>query len=807
LDKTSGLVSNRFGDLLREHRLRLGFSQEHLAERAGISLEAVSSLERGTRKSPYRSTIQSLVIALELGEVAATELEEAAAQAHARFSSSSRGSKVANNLFVPLSSFIGREKDVAKIRQALSGQRLVTIVGAAGIGKTRVALRLASDLLSTDLEGVWFVDLSALREGELIPAAILSALSVAESRNRPALETLIGHLKSRRRVLLILDNCEHVIHGAGLVSNAILQQCPTVTILATSREILGLAGERIVRLSTLSDGDSLALFAERASDADSRFMLTEELVPTIMEICRRLDGIALAIELAAARTNVLSPLALAQVLDERLLILTRGARTAPPRHRTLRAMLDWSYDLLEPKEQRAFRRLAVFVGGFTLELATALCSYDEPIGENQMIDLLGSFVDKSLVQYETRDDTTRYRLLESTRQYAQEKLRDHRELEHSVRAHGVAMLDHVALFSPLNFISDVAWKTQAQPEIENWRAALHWAFGSGGDVFIGQRLVAAMNDLWFSQATEAWRWVQRALEACSDATPIWLRARLELAQVIISYPLGRAQTTETLLATERAQHLFEEARDPLGVAMAQVFLGERLVHKGEIAEAERLLNVALTAAREFGAQRLVAMATRYLGMARGFAGDLDTARQLLRASIAMYSEAGAISGGRAIAGLNLAEFEFRAGDAETALRLALASIESDRNDHRDFSVCVITNNAAAYAIALDRFDHAREYTAESIALAAAGGFDLQFAWAAQHLAALAAFDEKNFREAARILGFVDLRLVELERQRTYTEQQEYARLVEALNTELGPDVDALLHEGAGWSASMIHTSR
>jgi predicted ATPase/DNA-binding XRE family transcriptional regulator len=791
--------STLFGELLREHRLRRGFSQEYLAEKAGISLEAVSSLERGTRRAPYRNTLALLVAALELNPVESVAFDEAASQARARVRTGTTGARAANNLPAQFSSFVGREGDVAEVRDLIAEHRLVSVVGAAGIGKTRLALRVATQLLESAFDGVWFVDLASLRDPKLIPGAILSALNVSESSERPPLDTLVAYLKTKQRVLVILDNCEHLIHGAALAAEAILQSCHRVTILATTREVLGIAGENVVRLPTLSMPDAISLFVERAKETDSHFVADASLQSSIAQICLRLDGIALAIELAAARMNILSPLALAETLNERFLALTGGKRTAPPRHRTLRAMLDWSYELLDDREQRVLRKLSVFVGGFTPERATALFANDDPIAEHEMLEVLSSLVDKSLIQYESRCEATRYRLLESTRQYAKEKLRERGELDDTARAHALAMLALVERFTPLNFVSDYAWKTQAQPEIENWRAAMVWAFGRGGDRLIGQRLAGAITDIWFAHATEGSRWVRYALETCDGDTPLLVRAKLELAQVIMSYPLGRAQTDATFAAAQRALQLYQRAGDPLGVAAAQIFIGERFAFKADLPEAERLLGAALAVAKAGNARRLVAMATRYLGLARGFAGDIDAARQLIGSAVAMYKADGATSGGDAIQGINLAEFEFRVGNADVAFRLASESVATFREYNLAFGLCGVLSNLSAYAIALERFDDARDYAREAIDLAMHGSFDVHFAWCVQHLGSAAALQRRDYRRAAKAFGFVNARLLEFERERGFTEEQEYDRVLALLRNELGGELDALMNEGALWS--------
>jgi predicted ATPase/DNA-binding XRE family transcriptional regulator len=808
LDQRRRSGSTQFGDLLRGHRLRRGISQEVLAELAGVSLEAVGSLERGTRRAPHRDTVALLIVALDLTKPEAAEFEMAAARGRGRISGGASRPQAANNLSAQLSSFVGREREVREVRQLVHDHRLVTVIGAGGIGKTRLALRVAEEFLEAAFEGVWFVDFASLNEAERVPTAILSALNMPESPSRTPLDSLITYLKSRR-ILLIFDNCEHLIQGTAIAAKAILYQCPAVVILATSREVLGVDGERVVRLPTLPEREAVALFLDRARNADSRFEFTELLEPTIVEICRRLDGIALAIELAAARVATVSPAALERKLNERFLILTGGKRTSPSRHRTLRAMLDWSYDLLDEREQRVLRNLSVFVGGFTLELATTLSAHDEPNADLAVLDVVSSLVDKSLLQCEFRYDSARYRLLESTRQYVHEKLREHKELANAERAHALAVLALVERFSPSDFMSDRAWKTQVQPEMDNWRAALQWAFGPEGEHLIGQRLAGAVSSVWWwwsQTAVEAWRWIRQALDTCGETAPARVRAKLELAEANILIPLGRGQTQGALRAAEAALHLYQETGDSIGVAMAQIWIGERLGYKGDVSEAERLLRTALDTVRNAGAERLVALTISCLGYTRGRAGDIEAARRLIRESLEMYRLAGCthVVGPRAF---NLAEYEFHAGNSEAALSLALDAAHVSRDFNQTFSLCAALSDAAAYAVALARFDEGRSYAREAMVLGVDGGFELQIAWTLQHLAAITILGhdrtggprEAHCARAARTLGFVDARIEELKTVRSYTERQEYDKMLEALRAEPLAELEELMREGAHWS--------
>ncbi len=306
-------------------------------------------------------------------------------------------------------------------------------------------------------DGVWFVELASTNDASLVASSIATTLGLREQPGHSVLETLVRYLESKH-LLLILDNCEHVIEEVAKIANTILRGSPGVRLMATSREPLRIGGEHVYHMPSLafpmhSDGlaaedalgyGAVALFAQRAAASDAKFELSDESAPIVAEICRRLDGIALAIELAAARIKVLAPRQLAQKLDERFRVLTGGSRTAMPRQQTMRALIDWSYDLLSPNEQRLFRRLAIFVGGWTLETAGTVSAGDQAaedaIESWEIFDLLSSLVDKSLVHTEETEDGMRYRLLESMRQYGRERLAEAGENAAVARLHAVAML-------------------------------------------------------------------------------------------------------------------------------------------------------------------------------------------------------------------------------------------------------------------------------------------------------------------------------------------------------------------------------
>jgi non-specific serine/threonine protein kinase len=531
-----------------------------------------------------------------------------------------------------------------------------------------------------------------------------------------------------------------------------------------------------------------------------------KLVPIVAEICRRLDGIALAIELAAARVNVLSAATLANKLNERFLVLTGGSRTALPRHRTMRALLDWSYDLLEEREQGFFRKLSIFAGGFTLELATSLCAQDEAIAEDEVLDLVASLVDKSLVLSETvADDTMRYGLLESTRQYAFEKLHERGEHEAAARAHALALLALAKHFdSASKLIPDRIWAAQVKPEVENWRAALTWAFGSQGDPSIGQQLAGSLSEVWRYEPVEGRHWLDAALRTCDDATPARVRAKLQLAEAGVAVLLG--QNKAALAAADEALQLYQRADDRQGSAAAQILLGIVHIRGRRLVEGEGLVRAALAVARAWGAERLIVLGTHTLALARYSDSDLAAARTLYREVLTLYRTAGR-DRSAALAAQSLAEVEFQAGNIETALQLWREATEVLRANYNWASVPGWLTNGSAYLIALGRFEEARGYAREAVVLAQEAGFDVQLGWALQHLAAIAALragDNSTDRlvdlqRAASVLGFVNARLAERGRLREYTEQQEYDKMLPVLRNELGADLDALMNEGKQWS--------
>ncbi len=814
-------VESSFGSLLRQLRLERRLSQEELAERARMSVAAISAIERGSRQAPYRSTVDLLADGLGIDGEARARLHSLAQRRRKARALPGRVAplpSVPNNLPLQLTSFVDRAQERANVEALLRRYRLVTLTGAGGIGKTRLALEVASEMLGAFEDGAWLVELAPLTDGALVSGAIATVLGVQEDPGRALRETINAHLKSKA-LLLILDNCEHVLGSLAVAVDAMLRSCAQLRVLCTSIEPLGIAGEHVYPTPSLPAPArnvtsaltapealgyaSVALFADRAQAANASFELTDAYAPVVGNLCRRLDGIALAVELAAARVGTMPVKTLAEKLDERFRLLTYGNRAGPRRQQTLQALIDWSYNLLSEPERSLFCRLAIFAGGFTVDLATAIWNEG---GERDALDVLGSLVKKSLVQTEVAGDTPRYRLLESTRLFARERLIERDELDSVSAAHAAAMLELAErLEVAYETMPDRAWKALAEPELENWRAALEWSLGSQRDVPLGQRLTVALSPMWATQAAvEGRRWIRLAMNTIDERTPLGTDARLELADAKIAMYLTFWKPM--LAAAQRALELFERAGDAAGAAESRIVAGRALALLGDARESERLLAPSLDACRALGKPRLTGLALESLAMARMTAGDVAGSRPLYAEAIAVLEPIGAEQS-LFNATVNLAGAEFRGGDAETALRLATGALGKYQALHNPREVLVVCN-IAAYLVALGRFDDGRVQAWKGLNMALERQMEVPATWALQHLAAIAALryadDDRRAinarRRAARILGFVDARLAALDTTRKYTEQQEYTALLALLRGTLGAgDLDARLAEGGRWS--------
>ncbi|MDP6514815.1 MAG: protein kinase [SAR202 cluster bacterium] len=417
-----------------------------------------------------------------------------------------------NNLPSRLTSFIGREQQIKEVRDLLSTARLVTLAGAGGCGKTRLSLQVASMALDEYPDGVWFVELAPVADPILVAQTVATTLGIREEPGQPLIATLSRSLQAKK-MLLALDNCEHLVGACAKLVNTLLAACPELQVLATSRESLGVAGENVWRVSPLSapgpdqaqtterlmEYESVKLFVERAIAAEPTFTITNQTAPVVAQICQRLEGIPLAIELTAARVRVLSVEQIAERLEDRFRLLTGGARTVLPRQQTLRAAVEWGYDLLSEPEQALFNRLSVFAGGFTLEAVESAWA-GEGVEEYEILDLVSSLVDKSLmVVVDGAGGSARYGLLETLREYGWERLVERGESEETQRRHAACFVALAEEAEPeLRGPQQVSWLERLEQEHDNVRAALSWSAESG-DGETGLRLGGALWPFWLTR--------------------------------------------------------------------------------------------------------------------------------------------------------------------------------------------------------------------------------------------------------------------------------------------------------------------
>jgi predicted ATPase/class 3 adenylate cyclase len=558
-----------------------------------------------------------------------------------------------NNLPRQLTSFVGRERQLAEAKRLLDSSPLLTLTGPGGVGKTRIALQLAEVLLGELQDGAWLVDLGVLSDPDYLATAVASALGLAEQPGRPLLATILDHLHGRE-LLLVLDNCEHVVAASAELADSLLRSSASLRIVATSREALGIAGEALfpvpslalpeddlrLPLDQLSGFEAIRLFADRASAVLPSFELTASSALAVAQICRRLDGIPLALELAAARVRTLSVEQIAARLDDRFRLLAGGSRAAVPRHQALRATVDWSFDLLAEPERAAWRRLSVFAGGFTLEAAEAICAGEE-VDESEVLDLLSRLVEKSLVVSEAMAGESRFRLLETIRQYAREKLMGSEEAAEALRRHRDWYLALVTRLEPQFFGGARSGSEidELDREHDNLRAALEWSADEPGEAAAGLRLAAGLWRFWEirGHVVEGRSWLERLLTASSDA-PLAVRSSALTGAGVLAYLQGDYDAAFSF--HEESLILHRQVGNPQSVAYAGNNLANVAVQRGDHARARSLYEESLALVR--GAGDIPASAIALINLADVVArqGELEEARSLFEESIATFREQG-----------------------------------------------------------------------------------------------------------------------------------------------------------------------
>ncbi len=523
-----------------------------------------------------------------------------------------------HNLPIQLTSFIGREQEMEKARQSLAETRLLTLLGPGGTGKTRLALQVAADLVEQFPDGVWFVELAPLTDPDLIAQRVATTLNVQEQSGRPLLDTLTNYLR-RRTVLLLLDNVEHLVHESAELAEHLLLNCPSVKLLVTGREALFIGGETAMQIPSLSlpakdsptqdviaKSEAVQLFLARAQAARTDFDITPDNATTLANIVRRLDGIPLALELAAVRLRAMSIEQIAQRLDDRFRLLTGGRRTALPRQQTLQALIDWSWNLLEEKEQILLRRLSVFSGGWALDAAQATAS-DTNLDEFDILDLLDQLISKSLVNVDhLSHDDVRYAMLESIRQYAQDRLFDSGEGEALRTRHAEYFTAYSAKMSNvLQGPEMLAWLDRFLRETDNARVAREWALESRLDLALRMTETSVLVQRYWYFFSDGRRWLREVVQKTRNhpAVKTEMAYRRGLACAIISLgaaTMGQGDSSNAIAILQEGIALAEAA----GVAEHQAFglnmLVISMLQLGEFQSAEEVGMASLTISREHG---------------------------------------------------------------------------------------------------------------------------------------------------------------------------------------------------------------
>ena len=588
-----------------------------------------------------------------------------------------------NNLPAQVSAFIGRDREVAEVAALLSESRLVTVTGAGGAGKSRLALRVAAEQGTRFHDGVWFVDLAPVSDATAVAQQIAGALGLSDLAAAD-----LGEAIGQRGVLLLVDNCEHLITAVGDVVDDLLRRCPGMCVLATSREPLGVGGEVTWRLPSLDDADAFELFCTRAREVNSRFALTDGNRQAVSDVCGRLDSIPLALELAAARLGSLSVEQLAGMLDQRFRLLTGGARGAMARQRTLQATVDWSYDLLDPSAQAVLRRVGAFVGGFTLDAAEVVCATAD-VDALDVLDLVDQLVAKSLVTAEERDGAVRYRLLETIRHYALDRLFQAGEVSAARDAHlrwaaALAVEAEPTLWFGGN---ETYWLARLDTEDGNTRAAFAWALERGELSAATSMLVATL--LWFaarSRVVEGLEMCERLLAAGGSDEDRSIVAFVEL--MLASH--GRIDE-DVLTRTRRSVGMLAQSSHPWLAGPADGYLAAMSIVAGDAASAGRAVaacQAAVDAARR-SRPPVLAMTLQSLSWACMEVGDLDAARDAAEEAEALMSVAG-LSVWQSRIGANRAHVAIRAGDLDAAWRFAERAAEAARRTSDTWMVIVVT---------------------------------------------------------------------------------------------------------------------
>ena len=665
-----------------------------------------------------------------------------------------------HNLPGQLTSFIGRESELTEIASLFAKTRLLTLTGSGGCGKTRLALQAAADMLDGSGDGAWLIELAPIADPNLVPQAVADVLEVKDQQGKTLTQSLVERLR-RQHVLLVLDNCEHVLGACASLADTLLRNCPQTLILATSQEGLNVIGETTYRVPSLSLPDpkraqtadslshyeSVRLFIDRAVQVQTDFVVTNENAPALASVCHRLDGIPLAIELAAARIRSLSLEDIDGKLNERFRLLSRGARTAVPRHQTLRGAIDWSYDLLSEQEGRLLAHLSVFTGGWTLEAAEDVCP-GGGIRESDVLDLLASLVDKSLVQSETRAGS-RYHLLETIRHYGAERLAEAEgalDLRKRHLAHFLSLAEDAE--PELTGPAQGAWLARLDAEHDNLQAALAGCRSEEAEESL--RLVGALWRFWWVRGYlglgRVYIGEALAREGAADRTAF--RANALNGAGVLAW--AQSDYGAAIALHEESLSIMKEIGENRGIAAALHGLGNVAYYQGDYSSAGVLHGEGLSIRRELGDKQGVAMSLLFLGFVARGQGDLSAAWTLYEESLLIQRELGDKAGiGLSLGNLGLVACEQGAFESGRALLEESLSIRRELGDK--WGIASVLGNLGSMACDTGDYGPARTLLKESLAIRSELGDRRVIASSLEGLATLAVAESRPER-ATRLLS-------------------------------------------------------
>jgi non-specific serine/threonine protein kinase len=720
-----------------------------------------------------------------------------------------------NNLPVPFSTFIGREREIEEVKRLLSSHRLVTLTGAGGSGKTRLALKVAHKLAGEFEQEIWFVEFASIFDPEFVPQTIASTLSIREQPGQSLVDVMSSDL-SGRQALLIFDNCEHLVLACARLAETLLQKCPDLKILATSREVLGIIGEvawmvpplslpnqqpwknpasALDALSQYEDSESVQLFVARATANSTEFKLTGENGAWVAEICRHLDGMPLAIELAAARVRSLSVQQIAQRLDDRFRLLTGGSRTAPPRHQTLAATLDWSYALLSDTEQKVLQCLSVFAGGATLDAAESVCKGEE-IQQTEVLEVLSRLVDKSLVTVHASErGEPRYRLLETIRQYAQKKLAESGEAEQTKNDHLQYFIQWAERAEPfLTSPEQLQWLDLYEDEHDNLRAALEWSKADLRKSVSGLRLAAACGRFWRLHGflSEGRAHLSTALSRTEVGERTVTRARALTAVANLSYlqsdyPSMRPQADEALSIWRELG-----AEGKAGAAYTLDLLGELATEEGDYERALPLFQDALEIYKEIHNLRGIGEIYMQFGWAAMRTGDYPKAKSYLEECLRLAEQVQDKTG-VAFAFSGLGEVAIRQERYEDAISLLEQGLSLNRERGNKWDIATLLGSLAWVALRQHDFKRMTALLSESLSIRREISDKGGIAWCLEKLAE-AKFEQSQFPDATKIFGHAESVRAPMHSVIDPVDQPGYAQILSALQSALGMDAFAAAWE-------------